>query len=382
MKSKLFYLFNVLNPIKKWRLLVFFILLISFKFGNCSNGKMEQKIYLVFRFDDFSARSNTNLEQKIIEIFRKNKLAFTIGVIPFAGAGSLLDPTPKGHLPLGEEKGNILKNASHQGVVEVALHGYAHQSHSEQYIGSEFKGLDFEQQKEKILQGKIYLEEISDSKINTFVPPWNQYDDNTLKVLEELQINNISADRFGTMNNKSSIQSLPNSCGLSSLKQAVKSARKSPDKISLIIALFHSYDFIEENKRDGLFNFSDFSELINWISKQNDIKVLTIDQMISELPANYLKNKFELNRKIIAYSFKTPPYIRVKPNYSYASEDYFNLIRQKTIAFYFIIFILTSTIAYLIINSLKTGLMKTRSKSPKSSHRSWSRGKITWPIRC
>lgn len=344
---------NNINPSKYLPLFLLLLILFIFKVGIFANDKQEQKIYLVFRFDDYSARSNTELELRIIETFQKNNLAFTIGVIPFEGAGNLLDPTPQGNLPLGKEKGDILKYYNQLETIEIALHGYSHQSHSHDFIRSEFRGLNYESQKEKIIQGKAHLENISESNVVTFIPPWNQYDFNTLKILEELQFKNNSGDRIGKMNNITSIQSLPNSCGLTKVKDAVIAARESSDEELIIVALFHAYDFIEDSPESGILDFDYFSDLINWISEQNDVKVLTIDQMVSKLPGDYLKEKYQVNRKIFAYSIKIPPYIRGEAHPIYASISYLQLLRIKAITSYALLFAIISIFAYIILNSLK-----------------------------
>jgi peptidoglycan/xylan/chitin deacetylase (PgdA/CDA1 family) len=334
-------------------LIVFILVFFIMQTGYSINDKQDKKIYLVFRFDDYSAKSNTRLELDIIETFRKNNMAFTIGVIPFIGAGNLLDPTPQENIPLGEEKGDILKNASKQGIVEVALHGYSHQSHSAEYIGSEFKGLAVEQQKDKIIKGRKYLEKVSDTAITTFVPPWNHYDANTLKVLDELEFGNLSADMFGKGNKTTAIQFLPNSCGLLELKGAIKAARESSDTESIIVALFHEYDFIESNNNDGILDFEVFSELIEWVDEQTDVTVFTIDQMTSHVSKDYLIDKFRVNQKINAWSFKIPPFIPESYSYVYASEKYLQSIQLKVISIYLIILALSMVITYLLIKLLK-----------------------------
>lgn len=342
-----------------YRILFFVILLTSITLsGYASNNNADKKIYLVFRFDDYSEQSNTELELKIIESFRKNKLSFTVGVIPFEALGNLSDPSPQGNTPLGIEKGKILNDSYKEGVIEVALHGYSHQSHSPKYIKSEFKGLDNLSQKEKIEKGKTHLENMSGSKIKTFIPPWNQYDINTLKVLEEFQIFNLSADRLGAIENNTSVRLLPNSCSLLNVKDAVESARKSAEQEELIITLFHAYDFVED-RQNGILNFDYFSNLLNWVSEQKDVEVLTVEQMIEKLPDNYLKEKYWVNRDIIGYSLKLPPVIRGEAHNSYASNSYLNSLQLKTIYYYLAIFIISLVTTILITSRFMDKIRKS-----------------------
>ena len=183
------------------------------------------KIILVFRFDDYSAKSNTEFELQIIDIFRKYNIPLTIGVIPFEVKENVLDPKPQGNIELDEYKSGILKEVAQEGIVEVALHGYSHQSHSEQFIGSEFRGLDIEKQKEKIRKEKNFLEDRLDTTIYTFIPPWNQYDQNTLKVLDSFNFRCISAGIRGPSNDKlTKINLIPNTCGLNNVLEGIEAA--------------------------------------------------------------------------------------------------------------------------------------------------------------
>ena len=45
-------------------------------------------INIIFRFDDYSALSNTELENQIISTFKETNSTLTIGVIPFVCEGN------------------------------------------------------------------------------------------------------------------------------------------------------------------------------------------------------------------------------------------------------------------------------------------------------
>ena len=85
---------------------------------------------MVFRYDDYSANSVTSAELKIIEAFRKNMAAITFGVIPYKVAGDVHDSFPQDLLPLDSVKGEILKTGFEEGVIDISMHGYSHQTNS------------------------------------------------------------------------------------------------------------------------------------------------------------------------------------------------------------------------------------------------------------
>ena len=86
-------------------------------------------ITVVFRYDDFSMRSRPNgLEEQILGTFIQQGIPFTIAAVAFVCEGNAYDPSPQKLLPLTTEKIAFLRPAVETGAVEIALHGYAHQT--------------------------------------------------------------------------------------------------------------------------------------------------------------------------------------------------------------------------------------------------------------
>lgn len=182
---------------------------------------------------------------------------------------------------------------------------------------------NIEKQKEKIRKEKNFLEDRLDTTIYTFIPPWNQYDQNTLKVLDSFNFRCISAGIRGPSNDKpTKINLIPNTCGLNNVLEGIEAARNSDEKLSLIVALFHIYHFIEDKSTKGYLNIQDLSDILNWVSKQPDVKTMTINKAVSELPSNFLTIKYEQNKKNLALTDKSPPFLESKRDYTYASESY------------------------------------------------------------
>jgi len=242
----------------------------------------QNYVNVVFRFDDYSSTSATNLERRIIDLFSRYQAPITFGVIPFACADDIHDPAPQETIPLDPSKIDLLKSAYDDGILDVGLHGYSHQTISKDYY-SEFEGLDYERQLAKLNKGKAYLEEILDAPVSTFVPPWNRYDLNTLKALETAGFTTISADLKGISTEKSNLDFLPATCSIAQVRDCVDTARADLDRQPVVVMLFHEYDFKEVDERRGRTTFQEFSALVAWIDNQPDVRLRSIRQ-VSGLP--------------------------------------------------------------------------------------------------
>jgi peptidoglycan/xylan/chitin deacetylase (PgdA/CDA1 family) len=237
-----------------------------------------KKIYVVFRYDDYSSLSPTDIEIKIIELFRKNHISFTIGVVPYTRNLQNKNTVSGNIYPLTLLKAEILRKAVRDRVVNVALHGYLHEKRDKNI--PEFVGAGYESELQKLIDGRKVIEDLVGVAPGTFIPPWNSYDINTLIALENSGFNAISSNMYSTAYNWSRLRYLPATTDLSSLKFAIESARKFPEINPVIVVLLHGYDFIEVNKEKGTTSFRDFSDIVSWLLTQKDVNVNTLDEAI------------------------------------------------------------------------------------------------------
>lgn len=334
-----------------WTKFYFFICLLSpFLFpiedGNTDEG---QRINVVFRYDDYSSRSSTEMEIKLIDTFQKHNISCTFGVIPYAWAGSRYKTLPQNVIPLSLMKANILRNAIKKGSVEVALHGYSHQTLRERGGSTEFNGIDYNEQTERIAKGKRLLEEMLGTRIDIFIPPWNSYDLNTIRALEKLNFEYISAYGNGDASESSLLKFIPYTCRLLELRDAVLSARGTSDAYPIIVVLFHAYNFLEVNRELGQFQYSEFIELLDWLSQQKDVRTVSINQL-NRINTDLTPTRFIINKKL----FLLPRFLRKLfsiPIGIYLSPDaiYDINIRLWTLIllFYLSIFLITMVIAFV-----------------------------------
>lgn len=145
----------------------------------------------IFRIDDVCPTMNWKNFEELIKIFDKYKIKPIIGVVP--------DNKDK-KLSVQEPVKNFwkeIRKMSNKGWI-IAQHGYQHKyiTNNSGIIGlnnySEFAGLDYKDQYQKILSGKNILEEKLGTKIKWWMAPAHSFDKNTCRVLKELKFEYIT----------------------------------------------------------------------------------------------------------------------------------------------------------------------------------------------
>lgn len=243
---------------------------------------MNKKINIIFRFDDYSEISNTNLENKILSIFKDNEAIITFGVVPFICDGIKEKTYKQNTISLSNKKLNILNKGIKTGTIDVALHGNTHQTNN-LLLRSEFSGLSFQKQFEKIESGQKFLNNNLNIKINTFIPPWNRYDLTTLKVLEKLNFKTISAGTKCPYHDDSKLHFIPSTCSLKSLEKALFNAKRSFFKEQTIIVVMHENDFKEVDKEQGVLNINSLDEKLKLLKSNKNIQILSISDAINKI---------------------------------------------------------------------------------------------------
>ena len=306
-------------------------------------------IYIVLRYDDYSTISSTAIELRIIDVLRKNGGCITFGVIPFVSTGDWHNPHDTKNLPLTLLKAKILENAINDGVLEVAQHGFSHKTNSDEH-SSEFSGLDYETQKNMIAEGKCFLERVTGTPVKTFIPPWNTYDVNTLRALESLAFSTVSASMRGEAHPESKLSYLPTTVVFSQIREAVDIARRTFGSQSVIVALFHAYDLIEVDRVRGNITIEQMFEIINWISSQQDLKLITISQAAQTIDDLSVK-RYISNRRHFLLNKLLPPILRGKGSTLIYRETHLfpdKFLVGKVFCFYLLIVLLGFSSSFLV----------------------------------
>lgn len=246
-------------------------------------------ITVAFRLDDPSEISDHQLEKRIIGLFNKYDASITFAVIPFHFRNNK-------HHALSVNSIKHIIEAEKYEIVEVAQHGYAHihNTYNTSNNNSEFVSLPYNLQKEKIINGKNLLDEIFQHEIKGFVPPFNSFDENTLKILTEQGFSYLSAGWDVPEPIVSNISIIPRTCSLKNANQTLKKAKILEKFSPKIVIVLHHDDFEEyfnaDNSPDhpSFTNLTRLELLLKLISDDSEIEIKSLNQ-ITETAGGYIQ---------------------------------------------------------------------------------------------
>jgi peptidoglycan/xylan/chitin deacetylase (PgdA/CDA1 family) len=252
-----------------------------------SESLCRAEVIVSLRCDDYSAISNFEVEKRIIEILNTYQLPHTFGVIPNASINTQ-DISNTRFVPLETSAIRVetLRDAIDGGLLEVGLHGYTHQT-CNSTVFSEFYGLPYEIQREKIFQAKSYLENLIGTPISAFIPPYNTYDENTVAAClsEGIEILAASSEPPYTYVHAEMIF-LPSMIGLEDMVHTVQYAANLESSEPLfIMVLYHSYDFTESGSDRSFASLSEFEAMIEQCSNVPNVRFMNLRQIAQAFPA-------------------------------------------------------------------------------------------------
>jgi len=288
----------------------------------------SNELIVIFRNDDPSAISNFDQERKIFQLFESYNIPQTIGVIPYA-AKNYWDSSSSEYVSLLDNKEmlGLLKEYKQKKLIEIALHGYLHQtnkfyaysSRKSTYYNSlsEFRRISYSRQLEKIIKGKDILASYFHDAIDVFIPPFNSYDKTTLKALEETNFSIISASL-----ERNEIQSSENIINIS----ATTDIYRLPESIEF------AQDFVKENDASVAIVCLYHSSDINTPEKFKTLKT-ALELIISNNIKTYTLSEFYVN-----YYFPLQQINKVIPGFFWVhkAESFYNLISWLNIKSLFV----------------------------------------------
>lgn len=236
-------------------------------------------IPVVLRYDDYSSVTPTALDSAVIALAKQYHIPITIAVIPNVCSGDFHSLDPETSVPLTPQKAAILRDAIASGIVEVALHGYTHQTVRDPSAGgyTEFQGVDYNTQYARISAGKRMLEGAIGRQVVTFVPPWNTYDSNTLRALNALGFSVFSADQSGTTYGMGQLKSLPENASTANIVGKIQAIRQGTAAPGPLVVLMHPYEFADFYPDDsGWQTLQSFEQLLQWLVAQTDVQPQTL----------------------------------------------------------------------------------------------------------
>lgn len=316
----------------------------------------DKKIKIVFRFDDYMMIQDVTFDS-IMNVFRKNKIPLTLGVVPYNKKEEIFNK-------LSQEQLTELKTRVKNNEIEIALHGFTHTDNKltgspplKREILSEFSNLGYCEQVKKIRKGKIALDSMLNTNTVVFIPPYNSYDANTIKALDNLNFKVLSASMDG-YSVSSKISYIPYT--INDLTKLPELLRRKPDDNYTIVAVIHPYSFFGET--ETVFTkpvyFSKLDTILNWINRQDKISAVSFSALGKSEDLGALR--FNMNSTDNNMLEKTLEKLKIISKTVYNTTDYqkvhkrmwgiFNVVFH---IFIFLVFYLTGVIFRRLIKPHK-----------------------------
>ena len=233
-------------------------------------------IKVAFRFDDPSLTSNHDLESRVIDISSRFSIKINFAVIPYKSI--------KGQLQsFSREKARHLVESYTDDLIEISQHGYAHVNVDSTDDPSEFFGVPAGQQLEMIHGGKKVLDNLFSTKNRGFVPPWNSFDHNTLRIIETNDFLFLSAGWKIPESVPSHIPLLPRTCHIHTLIETIEHNQSYQRLEPIFIVVLHHYDFFESGSNQSVLKIEEFTKILEGLSKMEDVKFTSLNEIASEI---------------------------------------------------------------------------------------------------
>jgi len=239
-----------------------------------------------FRLDDVQDHFARPAQIALMDLFLSRNQGFTTGIITEAFGNDT-------------EVIRKVRQGVDKGVFELALHGCCN---------IQYTTLDFDDQKDTLYDGNRKIQKLLGERANIFIPPFNRFDANTIRALQELDIKILSSsfdwDRYqyfvadGKINNYSpdEIYHLPSVVGYKYRNEVTKTWDKTPiwdiegnvtssvEKYGYAVITLHPQDFviIENGKFTRTLDIKeivDLSNLIDYIMSKG-MRIATMAEIV------------------------------------------------------------------------------------------------------
>jgi len=205
---------------------------------------------VIIRLDDVQAYAWRDVSEKIVEDSMAQKIPVVLGVIPYA-----LDSDR-------QTLGMLRKNSCN---IEIAQHGWSNDEYA--HNTEKIEGLEKSRIYRDVIEGKNALFSATGEMPQTFIPPTNFKNNQTLDVLKEANFSIVSSQGtspydYATMNfDFETNTSIPNEKMLLQCEEAFQK------KIPCVI-MMHPQEFATNDKFDEA-KYSKFTELIDSLQERN-----------------------------------------------------------------------------------------------------------------
>jgi peptidoglycan/xylan/chitin deacetylase (PgdA/CDA1 family) len=242
----------------------------------------KQSVYVLFRYDDVSQRSNFEFEKRFAEVLRQSQSKCTFAVIPQVCMGDWRSVERQTYAGLSASKSEFLKQLVHEDVIDVALHGLTHQTDAAE-AAAEFIKPSGDEQSERIALGKQLIFDAIGTQVRSFVPPWNRFNQSTVGALLNNQFHILSAGaQLTEAVDTTGMLYLPMTANLESVKDAAFQAGKLAMQDAIITVELHEYDFSEVSAAKAVTDLPGFSKLLRALKNDPMVSVAHFSDIIDQ----------------------------------------------------------------------------------------------------
>ena len=329
------------------------------------------KLKIVLRYDDYSKYTSMDLARQLADIAREKGGGLMVSVIPFPYADhpDKFDPDAVPAILLSEEKIALLKKYQAEGAVEVALHGFSHRNHVPEGKGrhSEFTGLSEAQQAAVLQTAKASLEQALGSQVRVFVPPFNEYDQITVKVLHALGFELVSAGMGGFTDTQTTLKFLPGMVYVEKLAGVVDNALQAGHEDAMVVVTMHPYDIVESGEKMPAFRrnhhqmtLQAIREDLDRIGKRPEVEFVSVTRLLDggeDLSIARWKANLALKDSLITRHRLLPAALKLYPMQGlyYSEKAAHQLLadqKRMTLFFYGGLFLVVALLSWVLMRLL------------------------------
>lgn len=303
---------------------------------------LGQNVRILFRYDDYGIE-NDKVSLGVFRLFREYEMPLLVGVIPaIKGVNNF---RLNNSVTNDKSKKSILNEMLQDSNFVIGMHGYDHRNNSKSALSSEFTGLSYNEQKEKIERSQKMIMQKFGKKSEIFIPPWNTYDAITVKALIESGFKLISAARynFPELASDNSMLFLPYTITFNDFIKKYTRIVDNSVTDPLLVVMMHQYDFIEQNPERGTISVDSLEGILYKLAQNPNVRVLSFNDVIGKEDLSYerlLHNQIPafMLPDLVSYNF---------PGYLSADEKGKYLLYFAKPLFFLMMFLLLS---YIFVN--------------------------------
>lgn len=231
---------------------------------------------IVLRMDDVQAYSWRNVSINLTDTVLANNMSITLSVIPDGMDDDVI-------------LRNYLVEKSKDSRIEIAQHGFRHTLH-------EFLNLSIKDENSTMTSGLDIMENSLRVRPVTFVPPYNEYDNNTTVVMSELGFGIISSgmDDYGRVNNITSFgfntETKDRDVGLAPIDIILSECNNSLQERNICVVMIHVQDYVGKDGKMDNTKYAEFVKLLEGLKSLNAKSTTFKDLVRYKFPESNTQN--------------------------------------------------------------------------------------------